>query len=205
MSGSDRGGGDKSLTAKQRRFVEEYLIDTNATQAAIRAGYSTKTACEQGSRLLANVKVSAVVDEGLAKLLKKTEVTAERIAEELALLGFSNIQDCFDEKDNLIPIAKLPRAKAAALSSVEVVRRVVPGTGGDGEEPEVEYVHKIKLWDKRAALVDLGKHYGMFKERIEHTGPNGGPILTKELSDLETIDRLLGMVAAASGVNGQSA
>nr|WP_312967783.1 terminase small subunit [Brucella intermedia] len=82
-----------SLTPKQERFVAEYLIDLNATQAAIRAGYSEKTAQQQGSRLLLNVVVQEAIAKGREKTAAKLEITKERIVDELAKIGFSNMLD----------------------------------------------------------------------------------------------------------------
>jgi len=82
-----------SLTPKQERFVAEYLIDLNATQAAIRAGYSEKTAQQQSSRLLLNVVVQEAIAKGQNKTAAKLEITKERIVEELAKIGFSNMLD----------------------------------------------------------------------------------------------------------------
>src|SRR5215510_9462888 len=96
---SERG----NLTPKQARFVQEYLIDVNGTQAAIRAGYSTKTAQEQSSRLLSNVMVSKAIAKGQQALAEKTGVTAEQVIDEVALIGFSNIQDYLDLSDPEYP------------------------------------------------------------------------------------------------------
>lgn len=77
------------LKGKQAAFVREYLIDLNATQAAIRAGYSERTANEQGARLLANVSIRAEIEKGQQKREKKTGITAERVLKELAAIGFN--------------------------------------------------------------------------------------------------------------------
>lgn len=148
------------LNDKQKRFVAEYLIDLNATQSAVRAGYSARTAYSQGQRLLKHVEVATALESGYAKVADKLEITQERIAAELAKIGFSDIRRMFTPSGALVPLHELCDDAAGALSSFEVVTKRVPG----GEASEVEHVAKIKLWDKRAALVDLGKHVGMFKE-----------------------------------------
>lgn len=79
------------LTDKQQRFVDEYLIDLNATQAAIRAGYSAKTADQQGSRMLANVKVQQAIAERMAERSKRTGVNQDRVVLELAKVAFLKI------------------------------------------------------------------------------------------------------------------
>jgi phage terminase small subunit len=84
------------LTSKQARFVSEYLIDHNATQAAIRAGYSPRTAQEQSSRLLSNVMVSSAVAAGQARQLAAIDLSATRVLEELRRVAFANAGDYFD-------------------------------------------------------------------------------------------------------------
>lgn len=155
------------LTAKQQRFVEEYLIDLNATQAAIRAGYSEKTASEQGSRMLGNVKVQAAIQEAQNKRAERTEITQDMVLQELAKIGFSNMLDYMTKTDSgdLVPdFSALTRDQAAAISEI-TVETYTEGRGEDAEE--VKRV-KFKLSDKRAALVDMGRHLGMFKDKLEH-------------------------------------
>lgn len=180
------------LTPKQARFVAEYLVDLNATQAAIRAGYSAKTAEQQGSRLLRNVQVRKEVDRRQGKLAERYEVTQERIIAELAKLGFANMQDYMrasPDGDPYLDFSALTREQAAALTEV-TVEDFKDGRGEDARD--VRRV-KFKLADKRAALVDLGKYLGIFKDRVEHTGANGGPIQTEDVTDAR--ERLAGRIA----------
>lgn len=154
------------MTPKQEAFVREYLIDLNATQAAIRAGYSPSGASVEGHRLLANAKIAAAIAVGQRERAEKAGVTAERVLAELAKIGFSDIRRLFTPGGNLLPVNDLDDEAAASVASVEVITRKVPG----GEADEVERVAKIKLWDKRAALVDMGKHLGMFTDKLEVSG-----------------------------------
>lgn len=155
------------LTDKQKRFVEEYLIDLNATQAAIRTGYSAKTAEQQASRLLSNVKVKEVIQEAIAARSARTEITQDMVLRELAKIGFSNMQDYMKtgpDGDPYLDFSNLTRDQAAALTEVTVE------DFKDGRGEDVRDVRRIKfkLADKRAALVDMGKHLGMFKDEINH-------------------------------------
>ncbi|MGN0423091.1 MAG: terminase small subunit, partial [Lachnospiraceae bacterium] len=86
------------MTKKQKLFVEEYLIDLNATQAAIRAGYSPETAQEQGSRLLSNVMVKKEIDKAMAERSRRTGVNADRVVMELAKIAFVNAIEVIDPK-----------------------------------------------------------------------------------------------------------
>ncbi len=119
-----------TLTDKQTRFVQEYLVDVNATQAAIRAGYSKKTAQEQSSRLLSNVMVSEAIAKGMQALAEKTGVTAEKVIAELALIGFSNMLDYLDLSDpeNLtIDLSKITPEQASAIAETRVEREGFSG------------------------------------------------------------------------------
>ena len=90
----------RTLTSKQKQFVSEYLIDRNAKQAAIRSGYSVKTAEVQGSRLLSNVKVKALVDKKTKIIEEKTDLTALKAMEEVKAIATSNIMDGMDYDPN---------------------------------------------------------------------------------------------------------
>jgi phage terminase small subunit len=157
---------------KHERFVAEFLVDLNAKQAAIRAGYSPRSAEVTGCKLLSNPKVAAAIAEGQKRVLDKLELSAERVLLELSRIAISDIRAVFDERGNLLQINGLPEGIAAAVASVEVVTRSI----GEGE---VEYVHKIKFWDKLRALELLAKRLGLVKEQHEHSGKNGGPIETR--------------------------
>ncbi len=167
-----------SLTDKQQRFVTEYLVDQNATQAAIRAGYAKSGARTEGARLLANADIAALVKQKLEKAAEKAETTVARVLQELSRLGFSDIRQAFDEQGNVLPPDQWSDAFAASVASIEVVTKTLPGRGDD-ERARVEYIHKIKVWDKNSALEKIAKHLGMFVDRIEHSGPYGGPIQTE--------------------------
>lgn len=151
----------KKLTAKQQRFVEEYLIDLNATQAAIRAGYSPDTAYSIGNENLKKPEIRACVDKALAERSKRTGVSADRVVMELARLGFVN-------PGKLINFDKATVKKDAAeddLAAVASVKvKTIPTEDGDIVEREV------KLYDKNKSLELLGKHLGMFKDKLEVGG-----------------------------------
>lgn len=158
---------DSGLTPMQMLFVREYLVDLNATQAAIRAGYSAKTASEQGSRLLANVKIRQLIEQAMAERAQRTEITADMVLREFAKLGFSNMKD-FTEWGprgvKLKPSEELPDELAACVSEVSE------------SFTEAGRTLKFKLHDKKGALEAIAKHLGMFVERKEVTGKDGGPI-----------------------------
>lgn len=140
------------LTAKQKKFVEEYLIDLNATQAAIRAGYSPNTAQEQSSRLLSNVMVKNEIDKAMAERSRRTGISQDRVLRELAKIAFVNPNDVINFSDATVKMTS--EENLAAIASVKVKK--IPGEYGDATERE------IKLCDKLKALDLLGKHLGIY-------------------------------------------
>lgn len=146
------------MTKKQKRFIEEYLIDLNATQAAIRAGYSPDTAKSIGSENLTKPDIRARIAKAMAERSRRTGVNADRVVMELAKIAFVNAGDVIDaETATLKPDAA--RDDTAAIRSVKVKT-----FGEDGLERE------IKMADKLKALELLGKHLGMFKDKVELSG-----------------------------------
>ena len=154
-----------SLNARQQRFVEEYLVDLNGSQAAIRAGYSSSSAKEIASQNLTKPEIQEAITEARAKMAERTQITQDMVLKEFARLGFHDIRTLFDEQERLKPISQLTRDQAAAVSSIKVVTKVLPSK--DGQPADVEYIHEIKVWDKTASLTQIGRHLGMFTDKIE--------------------------------------
>ncbi|MEM5769045.1 MAG: terminase small subunit, partial [Bacillota bacterium] len=140
--------------------VEEYLVDLNATQAAIRAGYSPATAKDIGCENLAKPNIRAHIDTAMAELSKRTGVNQERVIRELAKVAFVNADNVVNMKDATVFEDASPD-DLAAISSVKVKQ-----TFGDYEGIERE----VKLCDKLKALELLGKHFGMFTDKVNITG-----------------------------------
>lgn len=177
------------LTDKQKAFVEEYLIDLNATQAAIRAGYSVQTANEQGAQNLAKLSISNAISKAMAERSKRTGVSQDRIVNELAAIGFSNATDYVQiveepiivnghyvkdpdtglirkqEVVKIIPTDELPEDKKKAIAGIK----------------EGRYGIELITCDKVKALELLGRHIGMFKDKVELTN------LTEEKGKLDGI------------------
>ena len=145
-----------ALNKKQQRFVEEYLIDLNATQAAIRAGYSPNTAREQASRLLSNVNVQTEVDKAMAKRSRRTGISQDRVIQELARIGFCKITDVADSNGKIKDNAS--EDDLACIESIKV-KRSKTENGAVSEEREVKIASKVKC------LELLGKHLGMWNDK----------------------------------------
>jgi phage terminase small subunit len=149
------------LTDKQRRFCEEYLIDLNATQAAIRAGYSEKTAHSIGNENLIKPEINTYISELQQKRSEKTAITAEMILQELAKLGFSDISNFYeDDGVTLRNVKELGNRLSAAISQIKVTET----THGTGKFQKKEVKTEFKLHDKLAALEKIARHIGFFEK-----------------------------------------
>jgi phage terminase small subunit len=149
------------LSAKQQRFVDEYLLDLNATQAAIRCGYSKKTAYSAGQRLLKHVEVGPELEKALQARAEKTKIDAEWLLIRLAEEATADVNDLYDEQGQLKPVCEWPLIWRQGL-----VAGIETEHGEDGST-----VSKVKLADRAKRLEMLGKHVDIqaFRERIEVT------------------------------------
>lgn len=188
------------LTPKQQAFVEQYLVDFNGTQAAIRAGYSEKTADQQGSRLLTNVKVQQAILAHRKKLTSKVTAKAQDVLDQFIAIGFANIGDILDFSGTELKTRKAcdisPRA-LEALQSIKV-RRYVEGSDEDAKTVEIiEFrMHsKIDALKEVARRVEVsGDGQPLPDQRIDVTS-GGKPIERCTLlpADLVETARLLGL------------
>lgn len=147
------------LNDKQKLFVSEYLIDRNAGKAAIRAGYSPKTADAQACRLLKNVKIREAVDAGMDRLEKRNELSQDRVIREYMKIAFLDPRKIFTSTGELLPVSDIDDDSAAALAGVDVVT-IGNDYVGIGE------VRKVKLVNKLGALDSLARHLGMFNDKL---------------------------------------
>lgn len=143
------------LTVKQQRFVDEYLIDLNATQAAIRAGYKKSEYTDtNANKLLENTRIRDAIDMAMAERSRRTGINQDRVVQELAKLAFVNIANVVDLEN----VEILPTATDEDLACIQSIK-LKPGEFGDEKE--------IKLYDKKGALETLGKHLGMFRDKMD--------------------------------------
>lgn len=154
-----------ALRPKQQRFIEEYLVDLNATQAAIRAGYPERSAAEMGYENLRKPQIAAVVQERQAQQLAAVELTATGTKETIRRQVHRDIRQLFDEAGNLIPIHKLSAEAASMISAFEIVKRNI--TAGDDS---VDVLHKIRLDDRRGYVEMAAKHFGLLEDKMVHSG-----------------------------------
>ena len=151
-----------NLTDKQEKFCQEYLVDLNATQAAIRAGYSEATARSQGQRLLTNVDIQARISELNKSRLEATGISQKRVLEEYAKIAFFDIREIFDVDGGLINVKQLDANNAGAIASIKSSEEW--GEDEDGNRVVTGTLKEVKVFDKIRALQDLGKHLGLFEK-----------------------------------------
>lgn len=153
----------KPLTPKQKLFALEYLVDHNAKQAAIRAGYSKKTAEGQGSRLLRNAQVKKFLATKEEKIEKKLEISAERTKLEIARIAYQDVRQFYDKDGKLIPIHLLTDDAAACLAGMDIEEVWGYEVKADANIQTGE-LKKIRRYDKVRALEMLAKHFKIYVE-----------------------------------------
>lgn len=159
------------LSEKQKMFCEEYLVDFNATQAATRAGYSVKTANEQGSRLLANVSIQSHLAKLMAVRTKRVQISQDAVLKELEHIAFDDISNYLDfrteqqvvgtnDGKNVYDYRMIVDMKDSQSIDTRSVQEVSLDNKG---------TLKFKLYSKDEALTQLGRHLGMFQDKVEVT------------------------------------
>lgn len=166
------------LTDQQELFCREYIIDLNATQSAIRAGYSEKTADVQGCRLLGNVKVQDFLRDLKAQRVKEVKMDANYVLKRLVEIDELDVADILDDDNNLLPVKDWPRPWRTSVSAIDITE--LKST----EELDV-FLKKVRMPDKLKNLELLGKHIDVsaFKERVELTGKDGAELVINVTSN----------------------
>lgn len=187
------------LTAKQKAFVQQYVIDNNATQAAIRAGYAVASANVEGSRLLAKANISAAVEKIKAERMMRVNVTQEQVLQEMALLANSSVEHYYVTDDgNLAAKDDAPAGAMRAISSVR--RRKIVKENAQTGDLTITYEIEFRLWDKPTPLKLMGRHTGLFPNRVEVTGRDGRPVELTAVSSDELMARAKKLAELAEGL-----
>ncbi len=155
------------MTPKQQRFVDEYLVDLNATRAAIRAGYAKKRAAEQGYELLQKTTVQMAIAKAQKARSERTQITVDRVLTELALIGFADMGTylTLGGGDTTVKLdwTKLPAGATKIIQEITQEEH----TGGRGHETGAVRRTKFKLYSKLDALEKIGRHLGMFTDKLK--------------------------------------
>ena len=144
----------RELTPKQERFCREYLVDYNATQAAIRAGYSPRNADKAGPRLVGKSRVVARIDELLAPVLKELDIAKEKVLREVALIAFSRLDRVIDVTERGVQPIPWDRVSEDDLAAVAEASQTLSESGGS---------IRVRMHDKLKALERLGEYLGLWK------------------------------------------
>lgn len=158
---------ERPLTPKQQRFVEEYLVDLNATQAAIRAGYSERNADKQGSELLGKTRVAKAISEAKDQRSEATKIDAEYVLRRLHEENEADLADIYDERTGALkPVHKWPIVWRKGLIQAVDVEEISVG------EVVIGKVKKVKISDRIKRTELIGKHVDVnaFKEQVEVSG-----------------------------------
>jgi len=155
------------MTPKQQRFVAEYIKNgMNARQAAIAAGYSTKSAGNEGPRLLGHPEVKEAIAKRTQKAFAKIEFGIDRTLERVAQIAFFDVKDLFDDDGSLKSIKEIPPEARTVLAGLEVTELFA----GAGEEKHAcGVVKKVKLADRLRALDMLMRYHSLYKDKVEIT------------------------------------
>jgi phage terminase small subunit len=155
------------VTPKQQLFVAEYLIDLNATQAAIRAGYSKKTARQVGQQNLSKLVISQAIAEATAAKMAEVDISSTRVLQELGKLSFFDVRKLFNADGSPKALHELDDDTASAIAGFEVVE-MFEGVGD--ERKSIGVLKKFRLADKGQNLERLGRYHKLFVDRVEHAG-----------------------------------
>lgn len=203
--------GTRALDGRERRFVDEYLIDLDANRAALAAGYSKTMAASKAYQWVSSSKakphVFMAVEAAQRARAARIGITQDRVIDELRKIGFSDIRKLVKWQGSLVKEEDNPDG-----GEVLVIKNIVTNhvqiidsdTIDDDTAAAIAEISqnatggiKVKMYDKKSALVDIGKHLGMFTEKHEHTGPGGSPLIPEAKPPRELAKLILSIFAQA--------
>lgn len=193
-----RGGGEV-LSDQQSRFIDEYLVDLNATKAATRAGYSARTARQQGARLLSHVVIHAEMRRRLEAMKSASQLSIAGVLEQLRRLAFSDIRKLYDGDGNILPVHDWPEDIAARIAGVET-EELWAGKGA--HRTSIGVVKKVRFWNPNDALAKIAQYLGMLVNGGGTAAQGGGSLLDgefHELSDAELREQAMAIEDRAKG------
>ena len=187
MESSDKQAVEtEKLSPKQEAFCLEYLKDLNATQAAIRAGYSEDSARQIGSENLSKPAIEARLKQLLDERSERTKISADRVLNELAKLAFSDMRDFTRWSASGVELRNSDDLNDDDAACIAEVSETTTKEGGSV---------KFKLHDKKAALELLGRHLKLFTDKHEHSGPDGKSIPISNAPDEELSAKISALLA----------
>lgn len=165
------------LSAKQSAFIHEYMIDLNATQAAIRAGYSKKTARQTAAKMLSKGNIQDYIADAKKKRIERVQIDADYVLHRLHQVDLMDVADILNEDGSIKPIREWPKVWRQTISGIDVQEML-------SENAQIAVLKKIKWPDKLRNLELLGKHIEVqaFEEKVNHSGDVGTPVINLTLN-----------------------
>ena len=194
---SDPLSPDTPLNTRQRAFVAEYVQDFNATQAAIRVGYSSATAGSIAGQLLQTPKIREAIDTASAVRTARTDFKGDKVVAEMSALAHSDLSHYVI--DDLGNVTLADGAPPDAMKAVQSIKKKIKTTVKDGAST-TEYDVELRLWDKPTPLKLMGRHVGLFPDKVEVTGPGGGALQVQGMTDEEIAKRAVELAAQAAAI-----
>lgn len=174
------GTGHVAATVRRAIFVEAFLANGgNATQAAVQAGYSVRSAGQLGSVLLKDVEIQEAIAKRRAELANRYKLTTDDVLRECARIVYSDPRRLFDARGGLRHVKDLEDEVAATIASIEVSDDLV----GKGDDAQMVRTTKVKLWDKNAAIDKAMRYLGLYEKDNEQQSPFAA--LVAKLSPVE--------------------
>lgn len=186
---------NQKLTERQRRFIEEYLMDRNGTQAAIRAGYSAKTAKAIAAENLTKPAIRRVIDAAVKKLAQQTDIDADWVLRRLGAEVNADLADLYTADNVLKPIHEWPEIwRKGLIAGIDTSHEYETV---DGQKVSIGTVHKLKVSDRIRRLELIGKHVAVsaFLEKHEHQGKDGAPLIPPAMDEREIARRVAFLLA----------
>jgi phage terminase small subunit len=154
------------MTARRAAFVQEYLVDLNGRQAAIRAGFSPASASAAANGLLADPLVGSLIEKAKAQRLSRVQVSQDTVINEMSLLAYSSVDHYYvDSQGNLKPTPDAPEGAMRAVQSVKKTIKI-------DKDDTIIYTVEFRLWDKPGPLKLMGRHIGLFPDKVEISTPD---------------------------------
>lgn len=168
---------ETGMTDKMVRFCQEYVIDLNATQAAIRSGYSESTARQIGGENLTKPAIKKYVQNLMDVRARRLQITADEVLVRLDKMSRASVKDLFDGADKPLRVSEWDDDFAQAVNGIKFTKQRSPDS--EAENPIYDDVVDVKLVDKKGVTELLGKHLKLFTDKVEHSGEIDGEVTNR--------------------------
>ncbi|WP_299085270.1 terminase small subunit [uncultured Paraglaciecola sp.] len=176
-----------ALTDRQVRFCQEYIVDLNATQAYIRAGYAEDSADANSHRFMGNEGIKAYIQELMDRRAERLRITADEVLVSIDKMRKATVKSLFDGEDRVLRVSEWDDDFASAVNGIKFTKQ--KSAGSTAENPIYDDVIDVKLVDKKGATELLGRHLKLFADKVEHSGSVTLAVTTPDMT-LEEATRI---------------